>query len=184
MRRLLAASMAFVTLTGAGCAASMSVSSHVDRDLDFSQYRTYTWGPADALPAGDSRLDANPVFADNVHGAVNRELAMRGLTMVVSSGTPDLLIHYHATVANRIDVNQVDRGYGYCQTTDCPPDVIEYEAGTIVIDLIDARTKRLIWRGWAQSRLEAFLEDPERMSETVQRAVATMMRRLPSDLKQ
>jgi len=174
--------MTLALLTGAGCAASMSVSSHVDRSLDFGRYRTYDWGPADALPTGDVRLDANPVFADNVHGTVDRELAGRGLTMVDATATPDLLIHYHATVAERMDINEVDRTYGYCQGTDCPPDVIEYEAGMLVIDLMDARTNRLVWRGWAQTRLNAFLHDPEAMLETVQRAVATMVRQLPASL--
>ena len=27
------------------------------------------------------------------------------------AGTPDLIIHYHASITQRIDVNRVDRGY-------------------------------------------------------------------------
>jgi hypothetical protein len=172
-----------MALAGAGCATTMSVSSHVDRDLDFSQYRTYDWGPSDARPTGDARLDANPQFTDYVHGAVERELATRGLNLL-GSGTPDLLIHYHATVAGRIDVNTVDRTYGYCQGADCPPETYEYEAGTLVIDLMDARTNRLVWRGWAQTRLEAFLDDPDRMAETVRESVTRMMSQLPAALGQ
>jgi hypothetical protein len=45
---------------------------------------------------------------------------------------------------------------------------------------MDARTSRLVWRGWAQSRLEAFLEDPDRMAQTVRESVALMMTRLPA----
>jgi len=50
------------------CATTMTVSSHIERGLDFSQYRTYDWGPADALPTGDPRLDKNPFFKDQVAG--------------------------------------------------------------------------------------------------------------------
>lgn len=184
MRRLLEISVAVAALAAsAGCAASISVSSHVQRDLDFTQYQSYDWGPSDALPTGDARLDTNPLFDDYVHGAIERELASRGLELA-SSGKPDLLIHFHATVAERLDVNQVDRTYGYCQGADCPPETYAYEAGTLVVDFMDARTNRLVWRGWAQSRLEAFLEDPDRMQETVRESIAQMMRQLPSDLGQ
>lgn len=162
-----------------GC-GGMAVSSHVDRGRDFSTYRTFDWGPADALPAGDARLDANPLFTDYVHGAVERELAARGLSLV--SGDPDLRVHYHATVADRIDVNQVDRTYGYCQGADCPTEVLEYEAGTIVVDLMDARSNRLVWRGWARNRIEAFLDDPDRMADTVRESVAQMLDQLPATL--
>jgi hypothetical protein len=161
----------------------MSVSSHVDRDLDFGQYSTFDWGPSDSLPQQDARLADNPLFTDYVHGAIERELSARGLTLA-GSGEPDLVIHYHATAAGRIDVNKVDQSYGYCLADDCPPETFEYEEGTIVVDLMDAATNRLVWRGWAQSRLEAFLEDPDRMAETVRESVAQMMRRLPPALGQ
>ena len=123
----------------------MTVSSHVDRGINFARYRTYDWGPADALPTGDPRLDKNPFFKDHVEGAVEKQLAARGLQMS-TSGTPDLLIHYHASINQRIDVNRLDRRYGYCYGVDCPSDVIEYEAGTLVLDIVDSRTNRVIWR--------------------------------------
>jgi hypothetical protein len=184
MRRLLEMSVALVALAAAGCAPSLSVSSHVQRDLNFGQYRTYDWGPSDALPTGDARLDANPLFSDYVHGAIERELAAKGLELAEASAKPDLLIHYHATVADRLDVNTVDQKYGYCLGADCPPDTYSYEAGTLVVDFMDARTNRLVWRGWAQSRLSAFLEDPDRMQETVRESIAQMMRQLPRELGQ
>jgi hypothetical protein len=161
-----------------GCATTMSVSSHVDRNLDFAQYRTFDWGPADALPTGDPRLDRDPFFKDHVQGAVERELAVRGIEMT-SSGTPDLLIHYHANISERIDVNRVDQRYGYCRAGDCPADSIWYEAGTLVLDLMDARTNKLVWRGWAQNSVAEMLRDQDKMARTIDQAVAEMLRRLP-----
>ena len=101
------------------CAATMTVSSHVERGLDFARYRTFAWGPADALPTGDPRLDRNPFFKDHVQGAVEKRLAHRGL--LVTAGDADLLIHYHANVSRRINPNQVDRGYVQCVSGDCVP---------------------------------------------------------------
>ena len=97
-----------------------------------------------------------------------------------SSGAPDLLIHYHANITKRIDVNRVDRGYGYCLGGECPPDVVDYEAGTLVLDIIDTHSNALIWRGWAQNSVHDMLDDPDRMAETIDEAVRLMLLRLPA----
>ncbi len=173
----IAATLIAVTLS-TGCASTMNVSSHVDRSLDFSRYHTFDWGPADALPTGDPRLDKDPYFKDYLQGAVERQLAQRQLTLD-STGKPDLLIHYHANITERMDVNRADRTYGYCQGADCPPDTIAYEAGTLVIDIMDARTNKLVWRGWAQNSVEDMLRDREVMVRTIERAVTEMLRQLP-----
>ena len=160
-----------------GC-ATMMVSSHVQRDVDFARYRTYDWGPADALPTGDPRLDNNPFFKDHMQGAVEKHLAARGLELS-STGKADLLIHYHANVSQRIDVNRVDRQYGYCYGEDCSVRVMEYEAGTLVLDIVDTRTDRVVWRGWAQDSLEGVIDNQDRMERMINEAVAQMLERFP-----
>jgi hypothetical protein len=93
-----------------------------------------------------------------------------------------LLTHYHANITKRINANHVDRAYGYCSRQDCAPEIVEYEAGTLVLDIVDARSNRLIWRGWATNSVEDMLNDPDRMAKTIERAVSEMLRRLPPKL--
>ena len=181
IRRVLQTVTVTVSVLAASCATTMTVSSHVDRGLDLSPYRTFEWGPADALPTGDARLDKNPFFKDHVQGAVEKGLSARGLELT-SAESPDLLIHYHANITTRIDVNRLDRARGYCSGGDCPPEIVEYESGTLVLDIVDARNNRLIWRGWAQNRVEDMLDDPDRMAKTIERAVTQMLLRLPPKL--
>jgi hypothetical protein len=170
MRRLEGlAAVAVAALVVAGC-ATMSVSSHVERGIDFAQYRTYDWGPADALPTGDPRLDRNPFFQEHVRRAVEGQLAASGLERT-TSGTPDLLIHYHASIARRIYAS-----HGYDE--DGRVRVIEYDAGTLVLDIADTRTNRVIWRGWAQDGVKA-LDDEDRMARKIDEAVTRMLARLP-----
>jgi uncharacterized protein DUF4136 len=178
-RHLLTVTVGFVLVViASGCAGTMAVSSHVDRDVKFAQYRTFDWGPADALPTGDPRLDRDPFFKDHLQGAVERGLAARGLELT-SSSAPDLLIHYHASISERIDVNRAERMYGYCGATDCPPETARYEAGTLVLDFVDSRTNKLVWRGWAQNSVEDMLQNRDAMAETLNQAVTEMLRRLP-----
>jgi hypothetical protein len=178
MRRglgLVVGAIAAVTLTG--CASSMNVSSYVERGLDFTVFRSYAWGPADAVPTGDPRLDKNPFFQDHMQGAVEKQLAARGLQQVDTS--PDLLIHYHANITERMDVDRLHPPDVYCTVGDCRNGLRYYEAGTLVVDVIDARTNRLIWRGWAQENVEPSLEDSDRMERQINEAVSRMLERFP-----
>jgi Domain of unknown function (DUF4136) len=163
----------------AACAATMSVSSHVGPGVDFTHYRTYDWGPADALPTGDPRLDRNPFFQDHLQGAVEKGLAGLGFEHATAGTSPDLLIHYHASITQRINVNGVDSGYGYCYDNDCRERVVEYEAGTLVLDIVDAHTNQVIWRGWARNDVGDMLSNEDRMAQTIQEAVTRMLSRLP-----
>lgn len=170
--------LAISALMMAGC-ATLNVSSHVQRGLAFAQYRTYDWGPADALPTGDPRLDHNPFFLDHLEGALEKEMALKGYQRS-SPETADLLIHYHANVSQRIDVNRVDRAFGYCRDQACEALVFDYEAGTLVIDIVDARSNTLIWRGWAQHSVNGMLKNERSMAKTMNEAVKRMLARFPS----
>jgi hypothetical protein len=172
---VIAAASCFV----AGC-APIRVSSHVDRDLDFTRYRTFDWGPADALPAGDPRLERDGFYQDHVQGAIERNLATRGFERAAPSATPDVRVHFHAVIDRRINANQLDPQSGYCSPNDCQPGVSEYQEGTLVVDMIDVRTNRLVWRGWAQNSVEGVLDNQDRLARKVEDGVRLMFMRLPA----
>jgi hypothetical protein len=180
MRRL--GRLAFVTAAFAAplaltACATMNVSSHIERGVDFAQFRTWDFGPADALPTGDPRLDNNPFFKDYLEGAVGRALEVRRYVRT-TSGTPDLLVHYHANISKTFDVNGIDNRYGYCYDN-CEPVVIEYELGTIVLDVVNTRTNRVVWRGWAQDSIDGMIDNQERLRKEVFKAVTRMMELFP-----
>ena len=64
MRKITGLVTAAAIVALAGC-ATMNVSSHIERDINFTGYVTYDWGPPDNLPLGDPRLDNNPFFNDD-----------------------------------------------------------------------------------------------------------------------
>lgn len=161
-----------------GC-ATVRVSSHTERGLSWSQYRTFDWGPADPLPAGDPRLERDPYFQDRLQGAIEKQMAASGFARSAASAQPDVLVHYHATIAERIDVDEIDRDRGYCATADCRPRVTRYEAGTLVVDIVDARTRRLIWRGWAQESLDGVLGNADRVRHSVDESITQMFSTFP-----
>ena len=178
-RQLLRVTLVTTALLLAGC-ATLQVGSHMDRGLVWSQYKTFDWGPADALPAGDPKLDKDPFFQDRVEGAIEKAMAAHGFARSGTSDRADVLVHYHAHVTERLDVDQIDRGYGYCSTADCQPRVTRYEAGTLVVDIVDAASNVLIWRGWAQGSLEGVLGNRDRLRRRIDESVRQMFETLPS----
>jgi hypothetical protein len=162
----------------AGC-ATLGVGSHTDRGLVWSKYKTFEWGAADALPTGDPRLDKDPYFQDRVEGAIEKAMAAHGFARSAASEQPDVVIHYHANVMKRRDVDQIDRGSGYCSTTDCQPRINDYEAGTLVVDIVDAGSNVLIWRGWAHGSLEGVLGNRDRLRRRIDESVRQMFENLP-----
>ena len=176
MRRSTLSFMIASALAAAGC-ATMNVSSHLERNVTFSDYVTYNWGPPDNLPVGDPRLDNNPFFRDHVMGAVEKQLLAKGYEQAVT-GQPDLLIHYHASVNQRLDVYQVDSQYGYCYGN-CNPQVVDFEEGTLMVDIVDAKTNKVVWRGWAQDTMNGIIDNQQRLEKQVDEGVTKMMLLLP-----
>ena len=157
------------------CAATMRVSSFAERTADFSRYRTYAFGPTEAVSTGDPRLDSNPFFYERVQTAVAKRLAATGYEKVTSE-TPDLLIHFHASLSQEINTSELDQKYGYCTSSGCRPFV--YDAGTLLLDFVDARTNKLVWRGWAEGSMDG-IDNQAWMEQKVDDAVNRILARLP-----
>lgn len=162
---------AFSVLTLAAC-ATISVGADYSPTTDFRAFGSYAWDIHDELPTGDPRLDKNPFFDARWREAVDHQLAVKGL---VQSGAPDLLVHYHASVRDRIDIRRIDEARGYEGATE----TYVYQEGTILVDIADARTKRVIWRGWAQADLVELLIEPESMALRLADVARRMFARFP-----
>lgn len=67
---------------------------------------------------------------------------------------------------------------GSCE--DCHAEV--YDAGTLLIDLVDAQTERLVWRGWAKGSLDGVIDNQAWMEERIDETVARILGKLPQEL--
>lgn len=165
-----------LAIAAAGC-ATLTVSSHIERGVNFADYVTYDWGPADNFPVGDPRLDNNPFFRDHMQGEIEKQLSLKGYERAWA-GEPDLLVHYHASVNQKVDVYNADTEYGYCYAN-CQPQVVDFEQGTLVVDVIDAKTSKVVWRGWAQDVMNGVIDNQDRLDRQVNEGVTKMMQFLP-----
>ena len=170
-----AAALLAGALTVAGC--GLTIDSYVERGFDPQRYHTFTWGPPDTTSTGDPRLDSNRFFDEHVRMRVERELASRGFEKTATE-PPDVLVHYHVSVTQQIDTRTFDGEYTYCDGGDCEPYV--FEAGTLFIDLVDRRTNRLVWRGWAAGSIEGLIDNQEWLEKRIDDTVARILSRLPA----
>ncbi len=162
----------------ASCTTPMTAGADFARDVDLMKYGTFTWGEADGLPVGDPRLDNNPFFTDRLHAAIQAELESRNIRE--DDSAPALLVHHHTSVRNHIEVYEADLNAGYSsEEYGAGTQVVEYDEGTFLVDIADAETKEILWRGWAVTNVDAALNDPEEMASLMRRAVAMMFERFP-----
>jgi uncharacterized protein DUF4136 len=169
------AGVSIAVLALAGC-ATLRVNSYLERAADFTRYRSYAWAERGDFSTGDPRLDNNRFFSQRVEEAVDMQLAARGLEKT-SAGAADLLIHIHMRVDQRIDTAAFDPHDQRCVVEECQPDV--YDAGTLMVDLMDRRTDRLAWRGWAEGSFDGVIDNQEWMETTIDKTVARILARLP-----
>jgi hypothetical protein len=151
-----------------------------DPEYDFSTIRTFQW-----QPNADSTLEQrNPFMHSRVVSAIDYELCATGLTEVQSD--PDVYVTYHASAENKVRLESDSYGYGFggygrggwgtygyggvvpVMTT---TRVVEYEEGTLVVDIWDAAARQLVWRG-TLSRV--FSEDPQKAEKQVVKAIEAM----------
>jgi hypothetical protein len=112
---------------------------------DFSSYRTFDFVP---VPAGAARVAATLEYFD-LDGILARDLSSAGLARSIS-GSPDLLVAYFQG-GRQVDVT----AWGYRTAGDPVVDVIDVPSSCLVVDLVDASTKVLVWRGIATDALSS-----------------------------
>lgn len=174
-RRTMAALLiGFVVLQGC---SQFKIRTDYDRAADFGALHTYAWRPRPQLPSGDPRFD-NAVIDAPVRAAVERVLGTKGYAK--TPGSPDFLVGYHGVVRSKIDVTTVDRTYGYRRVGIGSPrlDVGTYDEGTLLIDVIDPATMKLLWRGSATAVLRQ-RTSPEKREQRINDAVSEILAKFP-----
>lgn len=174
--RRIASRFAIAAATITAACAPISVTTFTQRDVDVAAYRTFAWERIDTGVPGDPRLDNNVFFHEYLRDAVEREMLARGYEH--TSLQPDLYVHYHATAQQTVVAGRQEARIERCR--DCTTEV--YDEGTLLIDLTDARTGALVWRGVAESGLTAAVNNQLRMEETIDRVVTRVFSKLPRRL--
>jgi Domain of unknown function (DUF4136) len=163
-------------------AAKIKVKVQSKKATDFSAYKTYAW--LEHPPV------ARPVLALEVVGAVDEELKSRGFTKVKLSDHPDVELTFYGGVNTGINVEANDPAYASnggvppvgsnMWSTGSSPGAnltsIYVSKGSLIVDMIDAKGKDLVWRGVATGNIDM---TTDKALQAVDEAVEKMFREYP-----
>ncbi len=170
-RAIAAATLALLL---AACSSGPMIKSDYDRSVDFSSYQTYGF----YSPLGIEGPNYSTIFGSVFREAISREMDARGYT---PSQNPDLLINVSARLEDKTKVTTTTDpfpmggyygyragfydpwiGYGYGTSTH----VSQYTEGTVNVDVVDAREKKMVFEGVGVGRLQ-----DKRTNEEVRAAI-------------
>jgi hypothetical protein len=167
-----------VTLLGCGSCVVPDVRTDFDPSADFARFKTYAFGGLTDLNQGGV-LD-NSLLRKRLEHMVTQQLTMKGLQQVGLEQHPDLLVHYWVGVAEKQRVERTGSaagagargsGYGYRNVT-----TYEYKEGTLVVDLVEAGKKELVWRA---SVVETLRGSAEKNMEIANEGIAKAFQAYP-----
>lgn len=142
--------------------SSVVVKSDFDESANFAQYKTFDF---------IAHRGGNPLNNKRIEAALEQELVAKGMQKQ-TAGKPDLLLAYHTNVKDKIDVDTYGYRYGrYGRRVGTYTTVQRYKQGTLVVDLVDAEAKELVWRGWAQGEVNDSVSK-EKINDTVAKILA------------
>ena len=159
------------------CASVYDVKYDYDQQANFANLKTYDWM---AVPEKSS---VDSFVVENVKNAVNAELKVKGLTM--TSSNPDFLIAEHLGKKDKVQVT--DWGYGYGPYggywggywgPNGGVSTYEYQEGSLILDFVDAKSKKLIWRGAAKAEVQN-IKNPEQREKLINEAVKEILKKYP-----
>ena len=160
----------------AGCGSGISIRQDYDRTVDFRRFRRYSW--VEPAASTDPAQRVNTIVDRRIKQAVNVNLLSRGMQLVEEA--PDILVAYHTGTQDRIDVSGAGYTYG-SYWGGAGVNTYHYQQGTLILDIIDARTKELVWRGSASKTLDDN-PTPEKIDKTINEAVTKLLKDYPPKL--
>jgi len=176
-RRLTLALVAFALLPLA--CEGQKIKVEFDKNLNFANFRTSAFAPHSAV--------SRPLLVGVIAGAIEEELTARGLRK--DTVHPDLYIQMYGGVDSDTAVSYSDLYSGY--SGGIPPfdqsfliwgavpgvtTTAVVHKGQLVVDLIDAKERKIAWRGIANEKLS---ENRKKVVKQVNNVVEKMFQKYP-----
>lgn len=184
----------FATLL-ASCSSGTKTSSWKAKGVNLKAYKSYAW-----LAPGDTTLGYrrdDKLYAGTIQQAADAELQEKG--MVVDTHSPDAVFIFDTRLEDHTRYSQSPSlsvgvgvatpmyhgGPGYYMGGSVPVAGGEitaeyYKQGTLIIDMYDLKTNKLLWRGWATKDIDYTTD----IDETLRKAIRDMFYYLPIKHKQ
>jgi hypothetical protein len=158
-------------------AAAQKVHVDYDRDAVGKEFKSFAWAPTPET----SLAKRSPLMHSRIKNAIEYYITRTGA--VEDDEHPDIYVTYHTDSEHRVSYDTSSFGYGYgpgwtwdptwggAMTTGTTTDHT-YERGTLIVDIWDAREKKLVWRGSATAVVP---QNPETGARLIDRMLEKMV---------
>jgi len=177
--------LAIVAIMTSSCESSLKVSSDYDKSVNFGQYKTFSiYHDAKSSDAISS------LNQDRIVNAIRSEMTKKGFTEATSS--PDLLVNSVAILKDKQSVTANTNYYGYggyyrpyywgtgMTSSTTSYNVENYKDGSLIIDVVDAASQKLVWQGVGNKEIDGPIKDPDKK---IPQAIASIMKDFPPGAK-
>jgi hypothetical protein len=162
--------------------SAQDVDVDYDHNTNFGQYRTFAF-QLGRNTSYQGALDINNTQVENlIKDAITAKLAARGLQP--SADNPDLIITYSTAIQEKSEVRSFTPvGYTYWGDGLWGPGynevlVTNYNEGTIIIDVIDAKNHQLIWRANCKDRVS---NKPKKSMKFINKSMEEAFQKFPPE---
>jgi hypothetical protein len=161
-------------LVALGTAMAQQVKTDFDHQANFSQYKTYSWQEVKV---------ADSLWVPRIQSAVDAQLAAKGWTKVESGGDVVVMAiatsHTERTLQTFYDgMGGGWRWRGFGGMGEATTTEQNYKEGTLVVDMYDAKTKQLIWRGSSEDTVS---NKEQKNEKNLDKGVAKMFKKFPPE---
>ncbi len=189
MKRLGGGGMILGMFVLAGC-ATLDIHTDFDCKADFSKLKTFAWVPDMKQESQDPRID-NSLTDSRIRNAVEKALTSKGYQKS-DAAPPDFWVAYQAAIEEKLDARMTNYPYATPLTRDIANGnfaqdltwayggsqtfLSRYEEGTLILDVVDPRKRKLMWRGTAKATLSEERDSAKkeaRLNAGVQKILAT-----------
>jgi hypothetical protein len=125
------------------------VTTDYDRSANFASFASYAWICGTAVP--------DELNHKRIVQSIDAQLAQEGMRLVDETANPDVLIAYHVNVGRDLQISGFSSGWGAYRWGGHRSGTARAEeitVGTLVVDMIDAHTRTLVWRGTASKDVD------------------------------
>ena len=161
-----------VLLVAVAVSAWAKVISDHDPSVDFSKYSTFAWMARE----GSAEGDLPEHLRIRLQRVSEEVLAAKGFDPSPAPPQTDLLLTYYLGLNAELRIDYTPYGpatpwgYGYWGGFNYGfTEVRQYTKGTLVLDIVDARTHKLVWTGTLQKTVESANPPGKRIEKAVKK---------------
>jgi hypothetical protein len=165
-------------------AIAQKVTFDFDKNADFTTFKTYAM--KEGTPVGQ------PLIDERIVGAIDAQMAAKGFKK--DDSNPDVFVVYHVAFDKQKDISTFSSGYaggygpygwgwgggmGMGTTSTQVRDIL---VGTLVVDMADAKNKKVVWRGMGTKEIDTNAK-PDKRDKSINKAVEKIFKNYPPKKK-